>query len=356
MTWRSSLSARKEVAGPRRCDPHRQQRHEQQQGERDTGGQPVQVGRGQHQRLLVQSVREWSEAGCVVEHGPGAQLRPVAELVHQLVRMQVFAGRAPCFEQAGGQRCRKGFQGIEHRRRERPFGGRQAGGDAHQDRQDQHRLRDDLERLEPVEVVADPLGRDPAARDAGERHQQAAGGQHPARIDPPQVQERSRQRQAEQQRYGHQQRQRRGLQRPVAVHAGEMVARYRGHRGQQHHRAGQREQSVREVAARQQLQPEERQRMKPFVDEEGGEQGQAACRECADRRRLEAVEPVGLQQRDDEHRHGGESGQESGPVERAEPFGFRCIGGQAIADRRAAGNAERHDLPERQAPVGEFGP
>ena len=180
------------------------------------GHHAIKIRRGQHHRLLMNPMRKFAEAMRCVDALTRHQ-RVIAQVIDEHVRMKAFASRTQTFDKARGHRRRKCLERVEHRRCERSFGGRQAGRHAHQDREDHHRLRDDLQRLKPVEVVANPVGGNGAAHHAGGDHQTQSDGHDPAVVDAPQIQYGSRQPAARQQRNRDQQRQRRGLQRPVRV-------------------------------------------------------------------------------------------------------------------------------------------
>ncbi len=195
-----------------------------------------------------------------------------------------------------------------------------------------------------------------AEAQAGTGAQAQAAGQHPAAVDPRDVAEGRHQRQRDELRKGHQQHHGYALQGAVAADLGEEFGRHAHARAEHHQHAGQGDQGEGQVAALQQLQAEERQRVAPFVDQEQPQQEAAAAQQQADQRRLEPVQAFALQQTDHQGADRREAGEQADAVELAEAFQAHRVLGDAMGHRGHRHQAQWNDLPEHPLPADVFEP
>ena len=173
--------------------------------------------------------------------------------------MQAVGGQY--LDHAGGDHGGQALDRVEPGRGKRPVGGHDAAGRQHQQRQHRHRLPENLQQLQHVELVPDPRRGQLRATDTREGQHAQANPQHPAAIHPAQVAQGRYQRQGDQLWQGHDQHYRRGLQRPIALHLRQVTGRQDDHRLQHHQHPGQHDQGKRQVAQAEHLQLEERHRV-----------------------------------------------------------------------------------------------
>ncbi|MNS42119.1 hypothetical protein D3C72_744920 [compost metagenome] len=268
--------------------------------------------------------------------------------------MQTRGGQR--FDHPGSDHGRQAFYRVEPRGGERPVLRLDAAGGQHQQRQHRHRLTEDLQPLQDVEIVANPFRGQQRATEAGQHQHAQTDPEHPAAIDPAQVAQRCHQRQRNQLRQRGDQHDRCGLRRAITLHLCQITRRNQHHRLQNDQHTGQRHQGERQVTNTEHLQFEKRDRLRPLVDQERHQQQRAGAEQSTDQARLEPVQPIALQQTDHQHADRRKAQQQALPVERFEAFQTQRVLRNTPRDHRHGDQARHDDLPERPLPTDVFGP
>ena len=270
--------------------------------------------------------------------------------------MEMPAHGAQGIQQTTGDHRRKALDRVEPGRGERAFLRAHAVGGQHQQRQHRHGLAEHVEQLQHVEVVADPLGGQLRATDTGQRQHPQTGRQHPAAVHCADVAQRRHQRQRDQLRHRHQQHQRAGLRRTIALDLSQIRRRNADGRRQHDEHAGQGHQGETQVAPAEHAQLEERQRLGPFVEHEQHQQQHTAAQQPADQQRVEPAPAVAQAQAQHQRTDGRQAEQHATPVELTEALQAQRVLRQAPADAEHRQRRRQDDLPERPLPADVLGP
>ena len=108
---------------------------------------------------------------------------------------------------------------------------------------------------------------------------------------------------------------------------------------------------MRQIAARQHLQPKQRQRMKPFVDQKHQQQRRGGQQHGGDQRRLEPVQPFALGEGQHQQRHAAASGKHAEQVDLLKALEAQRILRQTPAEQQHGDQHQRHHLPEDKHPA-----
>lgn len=222
----------------------------------DQGGESAEIIGGADAAIRQQRQAAAGLTGRRRCHQPAA----TGCLINQHTGVKLLTMRKENLNQRRGSDAGKAAHRIKHRRGKRAFWwGHNAGG-AHQYRQNDHRLSERLQDLQQPEILSCPVTGDLCAQQAGGHQQANARRQHPAAVDPADIQQGRNQRCDQQLRQTHRQRQRGKLKGAKAADLSKIGRRQRGARKPKDEHAGQAQQAMRQIWPSEHLQFKQRQR------------------------------------------------------------------------------------------------